>query len=87
MTTATRKKANTVQWKIWAAGTRWAKAGEAGLLFFSSFFFDCFSPLFILLNSFGDKNGGKEDLENIQNSLETFLELDIYLKTISKVYT
>jgi hypothetical protein len=43
--------------------------------------------LFILLNFFGDKNGGKEDLENIQNSLETFLKLDIYLKTISKVYT
>jgi hypothetical protein len=61
--------------------------GPVGLLYFSSLFFDCFSLLFILLNSFGDKNGGKEYLENIQNSLETFLKLDIYLKTISKVYT
>jgi hypothetical protein len=45
VTTATRKKANWVQWKIWAAGTRWAEAGEAGLLFFSFLYFSSSSVL------------------------------------------
>jgi hypothetical protein len=79
VTTATRKKANWVQWKIWTGGTRWAEAGEAGLLFFSFLYFSRLLLFFSLPPNFRKKKGWREGekFRKIAKHVSNIFEINI----------